>query len=236
MAPAALYLPLHKSAGSSHNGRRSNQGTRVNHMKIMDKNVLCCAAGALLISFFGSASAQQPPRPPAPRAPAPPAQHTVQDPQAGQPDVPQRTTATYEDWIVQCETQNGPPAQKQCDMSQITQVQVQGKSQPFSRVAIPHPAKGQPVKLIVQLPVNASFAANVKIQTSDSDPGLAAPFARCVPNGCFADFEIKDDAMKKFRAATGSGKLSFADSGARDVTIPISFKGFSQAYEALLKE
>jgi invasion protein IalB len=37
---------------------------------------------------------------------------------------------------------------------------------------------------------------------------VAAPFARCVPSGCFADFEVKDDTLKKFRAGSGGGKLS----------------------------
>src|SRR5215470_12222473 len=45
----------------------------------------------------------------------------------------QRTTATYNDWTVQCETQAGPPQQRVCDMAQVAQVQ----NQPFSRLAIP---------------------------------------------------------------------------------------------------
>ena len=65
---------------------------------------------------------------------------------------------------------------------------------------------------------------------------MAAPFARCVPSGCFADFEVKDDTLKKFRAGSGGGKLSFADAGGHEVDVPLSFKGFVQAYDALLKE
>jgi invasion protein IalB len=210
-------------------------------MEILGKSVKHGLAAALLVTMVGSATAQLPPpaqRPPAPRpaplpqaapAPAPAAQ-------SAQSDTPQRTTATYDDWIVQCETQAGPPAQKVCDMAQITQVQAQGRNTPFSRVAIAHPTKGEPIKLIVQLPVNASFAANVRIQAGDSDPGMAAPFSRCVPVGCFADFEIKDDLLKKLRAASGAGKLTFADAGGHDVSIPLSFKGFGQALDALAKE
>ena len=119
-------------------------------------------------------------------------------------------------------------------MAQSTQVQ--GRNLPFSRVAIAHPVKGQPVRLEVQVPVNVSFGTNVKIQTGDADAGIAASFARCTPNGCFADFDIKDDALKKFRAATGAGKGSFADAGGHDVSVPLSFNGFNQAFDALLKE
>ena len=119
-------------------------------------------------------------------------------------------------------------------MAQVTQLQ--GKNLPFSRVAIGRPEKGQPVKLIVQVPVNASFATQVHIQTSDSDPGVIAPFANCNPNGCFAEFDLREDLLKKLREATSTGKLSFADAGGHDVSVPISFNGFAQAFDALAKK
>ena len=79
---------------------------------------------------------------------------------------------------------------------------------PFSRIAVGRPAKDRPVKLVVQLPVNASFATAVRVHTSDADPGLTAPFARCVPGGCFAEFDLKEETLRKLRAASGVGKLS----------------------------
>ena len=42
--------------------------------------------------------------------------------------------------------------------------------------------------------------------------------------------------MKKFRAASGVGKLIFADASGRDVAVPLSFNGFAQAFDALSKE
>jgi invasion protein IalB len=162
----------------------------------------------------------------------PPAQATP----AVQSNAPQRTTATYDDWVVQCETVAGPPERKVCEMAQVTQLQVQGKTQPFSRAVVPHPAKDQPVRLVVQLPVNVTFSTNVRVQISDGDQGLALPFTRCVPDGCFADFEIKEDTLKKFRSASTGGKLSFADASGRGISIPLSFNGFSKAYDALTKD
>jgi len=149
-------------------------------------------------------------------------------------ETPQSTTATYADWVVQCQTRAGPPPEKVCDMGQVTQLQ--GKNVPFSRVAVAQPVKGQPVRLSVQVPVNASFATNVRVQTGDADPGIAAPFARCLPGGCFADFDLKDDILKKLRAASGAGKLSFADAAGHDVSVPISFNGFAQAFDALARQ
>jgi len=62
------------------------------------------------------------------------------------------------------------------------------------------------------------------------------PFARCAPIGCFADFELKDDVLKKFRAASGNGKVTYADVAGHEVVVPLSFVGFNQAFEALVKE
>jgi invasion protein IalB len=220
-----------------------DQGARKRLMQNVEKIVAGFFAGAVAMTIAGGAVAQQTsPRPPAKHKE--PVEHAAQQPPAAQPapqiqpvqttDAPQRTTATYDDWIVQCETRPGPPLEKLCDMAQVTQVQ--GRNTPFSRVAIPRPAKGEPVKLVVQLPVNASFATNVHLQTGDGDTGIAVPFARCLPAGCFADIDIGEDALKKFRAASSVGKLSFADASGRDVAVPVSFKGFAQAFDALGRE
>jgi invasion protein IalB len=152
-------------------------------------------------------------------------------PAAAQP-APQRTSATYEDWTVQCELVAGPPAQKLCEVVQLGQAQ----GQTISRVAIGRVTKTEPFKIVAQLPVNLWLPTGVKIQLDDKDPGLAAPFKRCVPAGCFADIEIKDDVVKRLRAATGSGKISFKNSAQQDASVPLSFKGFAQAFDALLKE
>jgi len=207
-------------------------------MKFLNKNTVYWLAAVGLMTL-SAALAQQAPKPPAkPTAPGlrPVAVENgeqVLSP-SSQIEVPQQTTATYAGWVVQCQTQAGPPPQKICDMAQVTQVQ--GKGVPFSRVAIAHPVKGQPVKLVVQVPVNASFATSVNIQTSDDDPGFIAPFARCLPAGCFADFELKEDILKKLRAASGVGKLTFADAGGHNISVPLSFNGFGQALDALARE
>jgi invasion protein IalB len=217
----------------------SSEGS-MTHLKQIVQNTIACCLAAGLVLVAGIASAQQPPGHSPSSRPAPSARPTQPAPSGQQPqaaggdETPQRTTATYDDWVVQCQSQSGTPSEKVCDMAQMTQVQ--GKNIPFSRVAILRPVKGQPIKLIAQLPVNVSFAANVRIQLSDTDSGLAAPFARCVPAGCFAEFDIKDDVLQKLRVASGAGKLSFADSTGHDVTVPVSFKGFGQAFDALAKE
>jgi invasion protein IalB len=196
------------------------------------RNIARLLVVASTVTIAGAANPQQP-EPKAAATPKPVPQSTQVQTQAAT-EAPQRTTATYADWVVQCETRPGPPSEKACNMVQATQMQ--GKNQLFSRVAIDHPVKGQPVKLVIQVPVNVSISPNVRIQTGDADPGYAVPFARCLPVGCLAGFDLKDDMLKKFRAATGAGKLSYRDAAAHEVAIPLSFNGFNQAFDALAKE
>jgi invasion protein IalB len=191
-------------------------------MRRAENSISWLLAGAVLVAISGPALAQQP-RPPAPAEPP-------------VSDTPQRTTATYANWVLACETQPGPPPQKTCGITQAVQSQAQGRTTPFSTVTVLHPVKGQAVKLVIQVPPNITVSTNVRVQTADADPGVAVQFARCAPAGCFADFDIKDDMLKKLRAASGNGKITYADVVGHEVVVPLSFSGFNQAFEALAKE
>jgi invasion protein IalB len=205
------------------------------------KSIPWLLAGAALLALSSAAAAQQP-RPPAPPVPAqqrPPAPAVMAQPAPPQPtpnEAPQRTTASYANWVLTCDTQAGPPPQKTCEILQVVQAQAQGRTAPFSRIAVIPPVKGQPIKLVMQVPTNVTLSRTVRIQIADADPGITAPFARCAPVGCFADFELKDDVLQRFRAASGNGKVTYADVTGHEVLVPLSFSGFSQAFDALAKE
>ena len=204
-----------------------------NCMKILTKNAAAGLTLCLLMTAAAGAVAQE--HRPRLRTPQPAAaKHLPTMAQATPAELPQRTTATYGNWVLQCETPATQPRHEVCDIAQVTQLK--GKNVPFSRIAVVHAGKGKPFTLMVQVPVNVSFKTEVRIQTGNGDPGLMAPFARCTPSGCFAEFDLKNDVLKKLRAAAKVGKFSFADSGGHDVTIPISFEGFSQAFDALAKK
>ncbi len=148
--------------------------------------------------------------------------------------APQRTTATYGDWTMRCELRDGPPPSKQCEMVQTATAQ--GQANPISQVAIGRATKTEPFKIVIQLPLNVWIPSGVHYVIDPKGPGVTAPFKRCVPVGCFADFNMTDDLMKQMKAQTGQGRYEFKDAAERVVTIPISFKGFGIAYDALLKE
>jgi invasion protein IalB len=147
---------------------------------------------------------------------------------------PQQTTASFDDWVVRCETRAGPPQRKICEMVQFTQTK--GQQGVLSEVAIGRPVKNQPIKIVIQVPIGIWLPTGIKLVAGAGDPGVAATFKRCIPQSCFADAEIKDDTIRRLRAGGNGGKLEFKDGNQKDVSLPVSFKGFGAAYDALLKE
>jgi invasion protein IalB len=143
----------------------------------------------------------------------------------------QSTSATYDSWIMQCQLDAASSPHKTCGISQVSYIKE--NSTPFSRLLVGKPASGKPVVITAQVPVNVMVRTPLTLKLDDADPGVAAPIDKCVPAGCFADFEIKDDYLKKLRAADGNGRLGFKNASGRDVSAPVSFKGFHAALEAL---
>jgi invasion protein IalB len=142
--------------------------------------------------------------------------------------TPQRTTATYDDWIVRCELSSDA---KVCDMMQSTQLK--GQAQPVTQIAIGRQAKNGPLKIVFQIPVNVWLPAGVKLATEDKQDDVAASYSRCTPAGCFAETDIKESVIKKLRGLTTNGKLQFKNASEQDVAVPVSFKGFGDAFDAL---
>ena len=146
----------------------------------------------------------------------------------------QSTAATYENWTLRCSTSASSPPQKSCAIEQLSHVQ--NTQQPFSRVAISRSAKGESVILAVQVPVNVWLATGIRIEIGGKDAGLSAPFTRCGPAGCFASITLNEAAVQTFRAGTAPATIVFANAAQQQVTIPLSFKGFGQAFDALAKD
>ena len=146
---------------------------------------------------------------------------------------PQQTTATYDDWIVRCATVQGPPARKNCEMAQNNS---QANGNVISQVVIGRASKTEPTKMVVLLPLGIWLPSGVKLVADAKDPGLVATFKRCLPQACFAEVDIGNDALRHYRMTTEQGHLQFKDGNQKDTTLPVSFKGFGTALDALAKE
>lgn len=148
----------------------------------------------------------------------------------GTASAQQRTSATYDDWTVRCEIRDQA---KTCELAQT--IQLQGQANPIAQIAIGRVNKTDPVKVVVQVPINVWLPTGAKLASDDKDAGVAMTYKRCVAGTCFADADVKDETIKKWRALTENGKLVFKDASQQDIAIPVSFKGLGQAFDAMAK-
>jgi invasion protein IalB len=147
---------------------------------------------------------------------------------------PQNTSATYGDWVLRCSRGDGTQAQRVCEV--VQSFQIQGQQGLFAQMAIGRIDAKSPLKITVVMQPNVSFPSDIKlgVDEKDSTP-VVLSWMRCLPGGCFADADLKDDQIKRWKNQTGNGNLAFRDGAGRDIPLPFSFRGLSQALEALSK-
>jgi invasion protein IalB len=87
------------------------------------------------------------------------------------------------------------------------------------------------------IPHNITFPSTVRLGIDEKDPqAFDLQWVRCLPAACFATALPKDDLLKRWRAQTGAGRLTFKDARGQDVVLPISFNGLAPGLDALAKE
>ncbi|WID98500.1 invasion associated locus B family protein [Bosea vestrisii] len=192
-------------------------------------------AFSMSVLAAGAALAQAPAQRPAPQRPAQaqtapaPAQTA---PAPGAVSQPDNTTATYGDWVMRCQAS---VAARVCEIVQT--LEQQGQRGPIALVAIGRPVKDEPIKLVIQVPPNLSLGdkASVRVTVADKDEALAV-FQRCLPGGCFAEASLSDEVFKRWRGFGEAGQMRYLDAAKREVALPLSFRGFPAAAEALQRE
>jgi invasion protein IalB len=150
---------------------------------------------------------------------------------------PETTTATFADWTLRCQRAgDGAQAKRTCAISQTLQTtNPQGQPITFAQIALGYSAPGQPLHLVVALPVSISLASVVNLATDDKDIGIEAPWTRCLPAGCFAETEVKDDVVRRWRTFNEPGRLTFKDASGREIRVATSYRGLGPALDALFK-
>ena len=192
---------------------------------------LCLALSFSLTNLSFPAEAQRATQAPAP-APAP----------APASDLPDRTQASFGDWVVRCETQRpqGQPALRVCEMALTMNDQ---RGQPLAQIVLGRPGRGEPQRMLAQLPLELRVDQPARLLLDPAAPAaeaLSLPFRLCSASrgGCFAELEaVPIPVIARIRArADNQGRLDFRDSAGRDIQILFSFRGFGAALDALSRE
>jgi invasion protein IalB len=152
------------------------------------------------------------------------------------PVGPDRTTASFGDWILRCDKRTDvTPPHRFCELGYT--VQRPGDAAPQAQVAVGRLSPSDPLRLTVLLPVNVTFPSTPRFSSEGKD-GLSLDLAwvRCLPLGCFANVVVADDAARKLKAVKEAARIEFKDGTGRDLVFPISMRGFSEASDAFAKE
>ncbi len=147
---------------------------------------------------------------------------------------PQNTSATYGDWILRCA--RGQDNVKVCELDQP--FQAQGQQGLYAQLIITRGTGKDSFRALFEVAPNLSFPSSVKVGVDEKDTApIDLAWRRCLPGpGCFADADVKDEVVKKWRTQAGPGRIVFKDSAGHDVPIAFSFRGLPQALDALAKD
>ncbi|WP_398478031.1 invasion associated locus B family protein [Tardiphaga sp.] len=148
--------------------------------------------------------------------------------------APERTTASFGDWIMRCEA-IGAPAKRVCEVALI--LTAQGQNAPIAQVAIGKvgAAEGKPTTIV--LPHNVSLTSKPRIVFAKAgDAPVEFTWQRCTPGACFASVTLSNDAAKTLGAQAEAGKIVYKTAGEQEIALPMSFRGLAQSLDALAKE
>ena len=149
-------------------------------------------------------------------------------------DAQERTLATYGDWTVSCAKASRSGAGKSCGLVQVQKNK--GQTTTVSQIGIGRDIKTDPVKISIEIGANAWIPTGVKLTASDNAFVIIASFKWCISTRCLADAELSDVDIKNLRAQKDAGRIVYKSASQTDVSIPVSFSGFSEALNALQKE
>jgi invasion protein IalB len=197
--------------------------------------VLAATCGLGLVLLVSSANAQTAPKPAA-AAPAAAATPPGAAPPAALAAAPSRTTASFGDWTLRCDrVADATPPKRSCELG-LT-VQHAGDQSVLAQVAVGRPAAGEPLRFTAVLPANISVATAPKLLVDAKETGAVdLAWVRCLPGGCIATAGVGDDLLRKLKAAANAGQLEYRDAAGREIKLPMSWRGFGEAFEALGKE
>jgi invasion protein IalB len=188
---------------------------------VMSSGIFCAwILGAIVFLGLGSqAFAQLKPEPP----------RSVDAP-------PNSTLASFGDWALRCQRLgNGAEAQRVCEVAQ--QIRGQDQQNPVAELAIGRLKKADSLRLTIVLPVNVTFSSPLSFSADGKvlEP-LDLGWRKCLPGGCIADALLKDDVLRRWKTQTSAGRITWTDAAGHDLAIGLSFRGLTQALDALSKE
>ncbi|HEY7297095.1 MAG TPA: invasion associated locus B family protein [Xanthobacteraceae bacterium] len=143
---------------------------------------------------------------------------------------PSATSAVYGDWVVRCSQQ---AKARVCEVAQS--IYLQGQQNPIALIAIGREKDNDPIRLVLQVPLNVTVSARATMSLRQGEPPIELKFERCIPAGCFAMLQPAEEAVRRLRAHSDPGRITYKDAADKDVGFQFSLRGLSPALDAWSK-
>jgi invasion protein IalB len=187
---------------------------------------------AIALALAGApASAQAQPKPAAPAAqPAKPAAPAPGQPAAQQPAGPTvvqvKAEPSQPEWTKVC----GKDQNTNTEICYTTRDFVSDQGQPVLALAV-YDVKGQQPQKVVRfvMPLGLLLQPGLRFAV---DQGQATPgrYVMCLPNGCFAEAQVKDDFIASFKKGANLN-VSVQNQVGREITFAIPAAGFAKSFD-----
>ncbi len=192
---------------------------------------------AVLVSAPVLAQTAPAPRPAAPAAqparPAAPAQQPA--PGAAQPQQPQNAGPT----VVQVKAEPSQPEwTKVCGKDQNTNSEicyttrdfVSDQGQPVLALAV-YDVKGPQPQRVVRfvMPLGLLLQPGLRFAVDQAQP-ISGRYVMCLPNGCFAEAQVKDDFINALKKGANLN-VSVQNQVGRELTFAVPATGFAKAFD-----
>lgn len=188
---------------------------------------LAVIAAAMAMGFGGVAMAAE--ATPTAKATPTPTPTAASTPTATSSE-PDSTTAQYGDWVLRCARL--PSGGRACEAQQNIEV----KGQVVAQIAVGRLDPKAPLLATAVLPPNVSFPSIVLASIDEKDDhALELSWQQCLPGGCFARAELKDDMLKRWRGQSGTGVVRYLNAAKQPLTLTFSFRGFANAIDSPAK-
>jgi invasion protein IalB len=170
----------------------------------------------------------QPAAPAAPATPAPaPAAPQGQPPQNTGPTVVQlKAEPAQPDWTKIC----GKDQNNNVEICYTTRDFVSDQGQPVLAVAV-YDVKSQPPQRFMRflMPLSLLLEPGIRFAVDQGQP-VPGRYTLCLPNGCFAESQVKDDVINAFKKGT-TLNVSARNPTGRELTFAVPAAGFGKAFD-----
>lgn len=165
--------------------------------------------------------------------------------------APQRTTATYDDWLMQCQAKptdpaTAPPAkdaaaaapevemqrpEMTCEINQTFTVRETGAT--LAKLAIGRVAGPTPgIKAVLLTPIGVYLPEGVDMKI-DGASDIKGLYTFCNAQACIGEFDLSEELVLQLKTAKAVA-MTFTMGDRKPLTLNVSTKGLAGAYDASL--